>query len=87
MVSTSKKENVKKFFVIIQFCYHGIKRIKNMYLNLICRQSYKRNLAIKKTKLVLNSMMVTYFNLEHNNSSHKIDLIHLQEIVKIYISL
>ncbi len=83
MVSTSKKENVKKFFVIIQFCYHGIKRIKNMYLNLICRQSYKR----KKTKLVLNSMMVTYFNLEHNNSSHKIDLIHLQEIVKIYISL
>ena len=30
-------------------------------------QSYKRNLILKKTKLVVNSLMVRYLSLDHKN--------------------
>ncbi len=36
-------------------------------LNWIRSQSYKRNLVLKKSKLVLNYLMVCYLNTDHNN--------------------
>jgi len=30
------------------------------------RQSYKRNYVLKKSKLILNSLTISYFNLDHN---------------------
>jgi len=37
--------------------------------NLVTRsQSYNRNLVFKKSKLVLNSLKVYYFNLDYNST-------------------
>ena len=36
--------------------------------SLIREQSYERNLALKKTKLLLHSLKVCYLNLDHGNA-------------------